>query len=103
MSATMNANLFMSYFGDTPVLEIPGRTFPVEQYFLEDIMDITNFILEENTQYTRKVKGSGGELTEEFEKQLSICSAFSNQEMPKDVIKDDKLSILQMVTRYKGI
>ena len=31
MSATVNADLFSSYFRDCPVLEIPGRTFPVQQ------------------------------------------------------------------------
>ena len=32
MSATLNADLFSRYFGaGTPVVEIPGRTFPVEQ------------------------------------------------------------------------
>ena len=41
MSATVNAELFSSYFGGAPVLDIPGRTFPVEQTFLEDILDIT--------------------------------------------------------------
>ena len=30
MSATMNAELFSSYFGGCPVLHIPGRTHPVE-------------------------------------------------------------------------
>lgn len=33
-----------------------GRTFPVEQFFLEEIMDMTNYVLEENGQYSRKVK-----------------------------------------------
>ena len=33
MSATVNADLFSSYFRDCPVLEIPGRTFPVQQVF----------------------------------------------------------------------
>ena len=31
MSATVNADLFSSYFNNCPVLEIPGRTFPVQQ------------------------------------------------------------------------
>ncbi len=31
MSATLNAELFSNYFGGAPVIEIPGRTFPVDQ------------------------------------------------------------------------
>ena len=47
MSATMDADLFASYFGQTlggeeiipcPTLSVPGRTFPVKERFLEDIM-----------------------------------------------------------------
>lgn len=37
MSATLNATLFSEYFRGAPVLDIPGRTFPVEQIFLEVI------------------------------------------------------------------
>jgi HrpA-like RNA helicase len=29
MSATMDATLFSRYFGGCPVIDIPGRTFPV--------------------------------------------------------------------------
>lgn len=46
MSATLNASLFSDYFKDAPVMQIPGRTFPVEQIFLEDILGRCNFVLE---------------------------------------------------------
>lgn len=36
MSATINAELFQNYF-NCNVIEIPGRTFPVEMNFMEDI------------------------------------------------------------------
>lgn len=59
MSATLNADLFSSYFEKVPILEIPGRTFPVEQFFLEDIMELTNYVLEENGPFARKIKKGG--------------------------------------------
>ncbi|KAH9261872.1 hypothetical protein BASA81_000528 [Batrachochytrium salamandrivorans] len=37
MSATMDAQRFSTYFGGAPVLQIPGRTFPVQEVFLEDL------------------------------------------------------------------
>jgi len=40
MSATVEASLFSNYFGGAavcPCLHIPGRTFPVEHLFLEDV------------------------------------------------------------------
>ncbi|KAL9952425.1 hypothetical protein ACROYT_G039680 [Oculina patagonica] len=41
MSATLNAQLFSEYFYDAPVIHIPGRTFPVMEFFLEDSLDMT--------------------------------------------------------------
>lgn len=43
MSATMNAELFSEYFGQCPMLEIPGRTFHVDQFFLEDAIECTGY------------------------------------------------------------
>ena len=33
MSATMNAEQFQTYFDDSPLLDIPGRMYPVEIYY----------------------------------------------------------------------
>ncbi|XP_053677037.1 dosage compensation regulator isoform X2 [Anopheles nili] len=44
MSATIDTTLFTNYFGDCPVLEVPGRTFPVEQLYLEDCIELLNFM-----------------------------------------------------------
>jgi HrpA-like RNA helicase len=38
MSATLNANLFSDYFNGCPTMHIPGRTFEVEKFGLEDIL-----------------------------------------------------------------
>ncbi|KAF5277617.1 hypothetical protein FQA39_LY06110 [Lamprigera yunnana] len=100
MSATLKSTLFSNYFGSVPIIEIPGRTFPVEQFFLEDILDVTDYILEENTQYTRKLNSSE-KLNDELEAQLQI-SAVEHSALPKDQIKDEKLSISQLFARYKG-
>lgn len=40
MSATVESDVFQSYFGCFGLLstiEVPGRTFPVEMHFLDDI------------------------------------------------------------------
>ncbi|XP_068147673.1 dosage compensation regulator mle isoform X1 [Drosophila tropicalis] len=44
MSATIDTTLFAKYFGGCPVLEVAGRAFPVDQYFLEDVLQMTNFV-----------------------------------------------------------
>ncbi|XP_071964340.1 ATP-dependent DNA/RNA helicase DHX36-like [Antedon mediterranea] len=43
MSATLNASKFSEYFGNCPMLNIPGFTFPVQEYFLEDVLKLTRY------------------------------------------------------------
>ncbi|XP_010551147.1 PREDICTED: DExH-box ATP-dependent RNA helicase DExH3 [Tarenaya hassleriana] len=50
MSATLNAELFSSYFGGAPTMHIPGFTYPVRAHFLEDILETTGYRL---TQYNQ--------------------------------------------------
>jgi hypothetical protein len=54
MSATLDANLFSSYFGGAPVITVPGRTFPVAHYFLEDLLEKTGHIIEEGSRCARR-------------------------------------------------
>jgi HrpA-like RNA helicase len=37
MSATINAELFQKYFYNAPMLHIPGSTYPVRSFFMEDL------------------------------------------------------------------
>ncbi|KAF6167381.1 hypothetical protein GIB67_020687 [Kingdonia uniflora] len=50
MSATINAELFASYFGGAPMIQIPGFTYPVQTHFLEDVLEMTGYRL---TQYNQ--------------------------------------------------
>ena len=43
MSATVNAQRFSNYLDQAPILNIPGRTFPVDTKYLEDAIELTNF------------------------------------------------------------
>jgi ATP-dependent RNA helicase DHX29 len=47
MSATVNARTFSEYFDNAPILNIPGRTFPVYVQYLEDAIEVTNDISED--------------------------------------------------------
>ncbi|XP_046399834.1 3'-5' RNA helicase YTHDC2-like isoform X2 [Ischnura elegans] len=44
MSATMDTQLFVKYFGGCPVLSVPGNLYPVEEFFLEDILKSTGYL-----------------------------------------------------------
>jgi hypothetical protein len=43
MSATLNAEQFAKYFGHCPCLNIPGFTYPVKEYYLEDVLQMTRY------------------------------------------------------------
>ncbi|CAH9139861.1 unnamed protein product [Cuscuta epithymum] len=45
MSATLDAELFSSYFGGAPTVHIPGFTYPVQSHFLESILEMTGYRL----------------------------------------------------------
>lgn len=44
MSATVNAERFSDYLDGAPIMNVPGRTFPVDTKYLEDAVEVTNFI-----------------------------------------------------------
>ena len=50
MSATLDSKLFSTFFNNAPFLSVPGRTFPVASYYLEDLMDATDHIVEEGSR-----------------------------------------------------
>lgn len=43
MSATVREDLFSEYFNNCPVIKVPGRTHPVADYHLEDILDVVGY------------------------------------------------------------
>ncbi|CAL1527826.1 unnamed protein product [Lymnaea stagnalis] len=47
MSATLNAEMFSEYFNKCPMLSIPGFTFPVKEYLLEDVIEMTGYTSED--------------------------------------------------------
>ncbi|CAI0400616.1 unnamed protein product [Linum tenue] len=65
MSATLNAELFSSYFGGAPTLHIPGFTYPVRAQFLENILETTGYRLTLNNQ----IDDYGQEKTWKMQKQ----------------------------------
>ncbi|KAJ3605919.1 hypothetical protein NHX12_027962 [Muraenolepis orangiensis] len=67
MSATVDCTKFSNYFNNCPVVSIPGRTFPVEVYHLEDIVEQTGYVLEKDSEYSQRI------LEEEEEVNLSFA------------------------------
>ena len=43
MSASMDAPLYSKYFGSCPIIRVSGRSFPVTEYYLEDVLKYTKY------------------------------------------------------------
>ena len=43
MSATVDTTIFSKYFFHCPIIEVIGKMFPVQQYFLEDAIEFLDF------------------------------------------------------------
>uniref|UniRef100_A0A673N863 ATP-dependent RNA helicase DHX29 n=1 Tax=Sinocyclocheilus rhinocerous TaxID=307959 RepID=A0A673N863_9TELE len=77
MSATVDCQKFANYFNRCPVVTIPGRTFPVEVFHLEDIVEETGYVLEQDSEYSQKFVEEEEEvsinITQKGGKTLLIC------------------------------
>ncbi|XP_040277188.1 ATP-dependent RNA helicase DHX29 [Bufo bufo] len=63
MSATVDSAKFSTYFSHCPIIRISGRTYPVEVFHLEDIVEETGFILEQDSEYCQKFLEDEEEIT----------------------------------------
>lgn len=54
MSATLDEKLFGTFFCGAPVVKVPGRTYPVATYYLEDLLEYTQHLVEEGSRYARR-------------------------------------------------
>ncbi|KFV80066.1 ATP-dependent RNA helicase A, partial [Struthio camelus australis] len=61
MSATIDTSMFCEYFFNCPIVEVFGRTFPVQEYFLEDCIQMTQFIPPSKDKKKKEKDEDGGE------------------------------------------
>lgn len=57
MSATMDSDIFCNYFNDCPVINVPGRLFPVDLVHLGEVLQLTGYRTKNMESYMLKVKG----------------------------------------------
>ncbi|KAM8961708.1 ATP-dependent RNA helicase DHX29 isoform 2-T2 [Pelodytes ibericus] len=63
MSATVDSEKFSRYFTHCPIIRISGRTYPVEVFHLEEVVEETGFILEQDSEYCQKFLEDDEEIT----------------------------------------
>jgi len=84
MSATMDADRFAAYWGaGTPRMHIPGFTHPVQDFTLEDVLEITGYIppkkKKKQSQYSR---GGGGGKNYQIQPSLADGNGVEDDEEP---------------------
>ncbi|CAL8277572.1 unnamed protein product [Lota lota] len=61
MSATIDTSMFQDYFFSCPVIEVHGRTFAVQEYYLEDCIQMTHFVPPPNDRKKKDKDEEGGD------------------------------------------
>ncbi|SNX81910.1 probable DNA/RNA helicase (DEAD/H box family II) [Melanopsichium pennsylvanicum] len=56
MSATVDAERISKYCGGCPTISVPGRTFPVNVHYLEDAVEMSNYVIEDDSPYAFRPK-----------------------------------------------
>eukprot|EP00892_Ulva_mutabilis_P008966 jgi/Ulvmu1/6441/UM003_0071.1 len=58
MSATPQISLFSGYFGGCPVIRVPGFTYEVQDYYLEDVLQLLGMVGGGSTQRAQQAERS---------------------------------------------
>ncbi|KAJ3696156.1 hypothetical protein LUZ60_001533 [Juncus effusus] len=80
MSATIDADRFSKYFNGCPVIQVPGFTYPVKSFYLEDVLSILKST--EDNHLSTPNSQSDPPLSQNYKNALdeSITLALSNDE-----------------------
>ena len=109
MSATVDAAKFSNYLDHAPILNVPGRTFPVDTRYLEDVIEITGFsgadgsTLDDNLAddsddqdvHDAKISQLSSTLTTYSAKTRRVLKDFNEYRIPYDLI----LQLLRTVAK----
>ncbi|CEH17449.1 atp-dependent rna helicase a [Ceraceosorus bombacis] len=89
MSATIDQQVFSDYFAGAPCVGIPGRTFPVSDHHLEDLIRLTHY---------RPSARNVGATKHKTEKQVE---GIRNSLMQCDLAENDLQSVLSIVASQR--
>lgn len=75
MSATMDTDIFVKYFNHCSVINVYGRSFDVDTYFLEDVLRLTGYMTKEMTAKKKELTKK-----EDQQKMLESWTQYKPQE-----------------------
>lgn len=105
MSATVDAQRFSQYLHGAPIINVPGRTFPVEAKFLEDAIELTGHTNEDAAQVAVDEDGAEDDGPQDgVEKQ--VLSGYSKRTMNTlasyDEYRIDYSLIMKLLEKVAG-
>uniref|UniRef100_A0AAY4CT35 ATP-dependent DNA/RNA helicase DHX36 n=1 Tax=Denticeps clupeoides TaxID=299321 RepID=A0AAY4CT35_9TELE len=100
MSATLNAEKFSKYFDNCPMVHIPGFTYPVTEYLLEDVVELLRSVQKDYRKPRWKRGFMHGQVTRAEKEQKEAeyreswpCYAHTL----RDKYSDDTIEVLEMM------
>ncbi|XP_048744664.2 ATP-dependent RNA helicase A-like isoform X1 [Ostrea edulis] len=104
MSATVDTTLFTEYFGSCRVVEVYGRTHPVQEYYLEDCIQMVGFIPPPSDKKRKKDKEEIGEEGDQEENcNLLVNNEYSEQTRRAMAMLNEKemsFELIEALIRY---
>jgi ATP-dependent RNA helicase DHX57 len=100
MSATLDKDKFAQYWGVMPPhIHIPGRTFPVQDFMLEDVLKVTGYIPRKNRNKGRDGNGNAWSDTDIGDENEIDGSSPEALVADEDDVLPDGLSMSELLNR----
>ncbi|XP_037406779.1 DExH-box ATP-dependent RNA helicase DExH6-like isoform X2 [Triticum dicoccoides] len=82
MSATIDAERFSQYFNGCPVIRVPGHTYPVKTFYLEDVLSILQSVGDNHLNSETNDLGLDSVLTDDYKSSMdeAISMALASDE-----------------------
>jgi ATP-dependent RNA helicase DHX29 len=86
MSATLEVEKLIRYFGQVPVINVPGKMFPVEAYFMEDCIELSGYSCDAESEFHKRGWHKDWTRTEKFQ----VSSQKGKTTTLTEFVDDDK-------------
>ena len=94
MSATFNSQLFSNYFSNAPVINIEGISYPVKEFFLEDVINMTNYVLDPLSHYSLRKQQRVNKVQSEIKNKCSNSTVRTLEELDFEKINYELIELL---------